>query len=160
MFRSGGLWGPWQNLQVAPLEDHYPVVEAFIFSLFTDSVMFASWICWYFIETFLPSISEMFAVQVAATQAQSMIDPSLWLPFGEVFFSKNSAQFYLQTYLCSLGPNSSILTSSEVQSASGVFRCSFANFWRQILWWGCDVKRFSSDDSSMRVIFVTRYTVE
>ena len=47
---------------------------------------------------------------------------------------------FLQTYLCSLRLKSYILSSSALRTSflnvSGLFRCSFANFWHRILWWG------------------------
>ena len=50
-----------------------------------DGVMFASRICWYLIESILPSTSKMFPVPLAAAQAQSMIIPLLCLKVGEMF---------------------------------------------------------------------------
>ena len=112
----------------------------FSFSFFTDGGMFASRICWYLVESILPSTRTVFPVPLAATQPQSMMDPPPCLTVGKVFFSWNAAPFFLQTYLCWLWPKSSILTSSVhstcFQNTSCFCRCFVAYFWCWILWWG------------------------
>ena len=153
MFRSGDCEGQGKTFSLGLWR--YSVVDfevcfgsssycrthpLFNFNFFTDGVMFASRICWYLFQSMLPLTNEMCPVPLAATQPQSMIDPHLCFRVGEVFFSWNLAPFFLQTYLCTLWPKSSILISSVhrtcFQNASGLFRCSFANFRCWILWLG------------------------
>lgn len=54
------------------------------YSIYTDGLMFACRICWYFIESILFSTTEMFPVPLAETQAKSMIDLSPCLAVATV----------------------------------------------------------------------------
>ena len=75
--------------------------------------MFDSRICWYLIESPLPSTSEMFPMPLAATQAQSMIDPPPCWGVGGVLFIKLCTLLYPQkALLIDSLPGSSILSSS------------------------------------------------
>lgn len=54
------------------------------YSIYTDGLVFACRICWYFIESILLSTTEMFPVPLAETQAKSMIDLSPCLAVATV----------------------------------------------------------------------------
>lgn len=71
------------------------------YSIYTDGLMFACRICWYFIESILLSTTEMFPVPLAETQAKSMIDLSPCLAVATVvhFFMKSCTK-----QLCLLQP--------------------------------------------------------
>ena len=110
--------------------------------------MFASRVCWYLIESILPY--EMFPVLLAATQAQSMIDPPPCLTVGEVFFSWKSAPFFHTSfahcdYFNFITPQDLFPKCIRVVS---LFLCKLLHFVARTQ------ERFSFDDTSIKVIFV------
>ena len=78
--------------------DLYPVVESILFwvspSLVTDSMMFASSICWYFVESSLPSTSTV----SCATDCNT----TWWSVWSNPFYEMLLFFPPLQTYFCGL----------------------------------------------------------
>lgn len=72
-------------------------------SFFTDSNCDASRVCWYLIESILPSAGEMLPIPLAATKAQSTTYTPLW-SWRSLLFMNSSFFFFLwnlpQTHLC------------------------------------------------------------
>lgn len=100
------------------------------YSIYTDGLMFACRICWYFIESILFSTTEMFPVPLAETQAKSMIDLSPCLAVATVvhFFMKSCTK-----QLCLLQPQNDFFfffcfSSPQNSSLKCLFSCLFADF--------------------------------
>lgn len=83
------------------VQDHCPDVEVILVSsshlFFTDSNCDASRVCWYLIESILPSAGEMLPIPLAATKTQSTTYTPLWSWRSLLFM--NSSFFFCKIYL-------------------------------------------------------------